>query len=67
MSKTALIIAVTGRDGAYQAEPLMVKGCSVHGIKRRASLFNIAHCLSHGVSCTSQAVAGHQDHSAHVE
>jgi GDPmannose 4,6-dehydratase len=38
--KTALITGVTGQDGAYLAEFLLDKGYEVHGIKRRASLFN---------------------------
>jgi GDPmannose 4,6-dehydratase len=38
--KTALITGVTGQDGAYLAELLLQKGYTVHGIKRRASLFN---------------------------
>jgi GDPmannose 4,6-dehydratase len=38
--KTALITGVTGQDGAYLAELLLTKGYSVHGIKRRSSLFN---------------------------
>ena len=42
MTKTALITGVTGQDGAYLAELLLAKGYHVHGIKRRASLFNIA-------------------------
>jgi GDPmannose 4,6-dehydratase len=40
MSKVALITGVTGQDGAYLAEFLLKKGYVVHGIKRRASLFN---------------------------
>lgn len=40
MSKTALITGVTGQDGAYLAEFLLEKGYTVHGIKRRSSLFN---------------------------
>lgn len=40
MSKVALITGVTGQDGAYLAEFLLDKGYIVHGIKRRASLFN---------------------------
>ncbi|MGC4078261.1 MAG: GDP-mannose 4,6-dehydratase [Rubrivivax sp.] len=40
MSKTALITGVTGQDGAYLAQLLLDKGYEVHGIKRRASLFN---------------------------
>jgi GDPmannose 4,6-dehydratase len=38
--KVALITGVTGQDGAYLAEFLLRKGYEVHGIKRRASLFN---------------------------
>ncbi|WP_027193186.1 GDP-mannose 4,6-dehydratase [Megalodesulfovibrio gigas] len=38
--KTALITGITGQDGAYLAELLLNKGYVVHGIKRRASLFN---------------------------
>jgi len=38
--KTALITGITGQDGAYLAELLLEKGYRVHGIKRRASLFN---------------------------
>lgn len=38
--KRALISGVTGQDGAYLAEFLLGKGYEVHGIKRRASLFN---------------------------
>lgn len=40
--KKALITGVTGQDGAYLAEFLLDKGYEVHGIKRRASLFNTA-------------------------
>ena len=40
MAKVALITGVTGQDGAYLAELLLKKGYSVHGIKRRTSLFN---------------------------
>jgi GDPmannose 4,6-dehydratase len=38
--KKALITGVTGQDGSYLAELLLSKGYQVHGIKRRASLFN---------------------------
>lgn len=38
--KKALITGVTGQDGAYLSEFLLAKGYEVHGIKRRASLFN---------------------------
>jgi len=40
MTKVAIITGVTGQDGAYLAELLLKKGYIVHGIKRRASLFN---------------------------
>ena len=40
MSKTALITGITGQDGAYLAEFLLNKGYTVHGVKRRSSLFN---------------------------
>ncbi len=40
MTKTALITGITGQDGSYLAEFLLAKGYEVHGIKRRASLFN---------------------------
>ena len=42
MAKVALITGITGQDGAYLAEFLLGKGYIVHGIKRRASLFNTA-------------------------
>ena len=38
--KKALIIGITGQDGAYLAEYLVAKNYEVHGIKRRSSLFN---------------------------
>lgn len=40
MTKIALITGITGQDGSYLAEFLLEKGYEVHGIKRRASLFN---------------------------
>ncbi|MBP9218033.1 MAG: GDP-mannose 4,6-dehydratase [Sterolibacterium sp.] len=40
MNKIALITGITGQDGAYLAEFLLAKGYTVHGIKRRTSLFN---------------------------
>ena len=39
-SKVALVTGVTGQDGSYLSELLLEKGYIVHGIKRRASLFN---------------------------
>lgn len=38
--KRALITGITGQDGSYLAEFLLERGYEVHGIKRRASLFN---------------------------
>jgi len=40
MKRVALITGITGQDGAYLAELLLKKGYSVHGLKRRSSLFN---------------------------
>lgn len=40
INKVALITGITGQDGAYLAEFLLHKGYTVHGIKRRTSLFN---------------------------
>jgi GDPmannose 4,6-dehydratase len=40
VQRTALITGITGQDGAYLAELLLHRGYVVHGIKRRASLFN---------------------------
>lgn len=44
--KKALITGITGQDGAYLAEFLLKEGYEVHGIKRRASLFN-THRIDH--------------------
>ena len=38
--KRALITGITGQDGSYLSEFLLDKGYTVHGIKRRSSLFN---------------------------
>jgi GDPmannose 4,6-dehydratase len=38
--KTALITGVTGQDGAYLTRFLLARGYTVHGIKRRSSMFN---------------------------
>lgn len=39
-AKVALITGITGQDGSYLAELLLEKGYVVHGLRRRASLFN---------------------------
>lgn len=41
-SRSALITGITGQDGAYIAEFLIRKGYTVHGLRRRTSLFNTA-------------------------
>jgi GDPmannose 4,6-dehydratase len=38
--KIAMIIGVTGQDGAYLSEFLLHKGYIVHGLKRRTSIIN---------------------------
>ncbi len=40
MKKKALIIGITGQDGSYLAEFLLIKGYEVHGMIRRSSSFN---------------------------
>src|SRR5438874_1795044 len=40
MAKRALITGITGQDGSYLTELLVAKGYEVHGLMRRASLFN---------------------------
>ena len=39
-SRSALIIGITGQDGSYLAEHLLAGGYTVHGLVRRASMFN---------------------------
>lgn len=39
-AKTALIFGVTGQDGKYLSEFLLEQGYTVHGVKRRSSMFN---------------------------
>lgn len=48
--KTALITGITGQDGSYLTELLLEKNYFVHGIIRRASVYNterIDHLLNH--------------------
>ena len=40
MQRTAFITGVTGQDGSYLAEFLLARGYVVHGLVRRASMFN---------------------------
>jgi GDPmannose 4,6-dehydratase len=39
-AKVALVTGITGQDGSYLAELLLSKGYQVHGVIRRASMFN---------------------------
>ncbi|MDP1526089.1 MAG: GDP-mannose 4,6-dehydratase [Rhodocyclaceae bacterium] len=39
-NKVAFVTGITGQDGAYLADFLLKKGYTVHGLKRRTSLFN---------------------------
>src|SRR4051812_32882380 len=39
-ARSALVIGITGQDGSYLAEHLLAHGYSVHGLVRRASMFN---------------------------
>jgi GDPmannose 4,6-dehydratase len=53
MTRIALVTGITGQDGSYLAELLLEKGYEVHGIKRRASLFNtqrIDHIYQDGMA-----------------
>ncbi len=45
--KKALIVGVTGQDGAYLSEFLLAKGYEVHGVKRRASLIGNTARVDH--------------------
>ena len=48
--KKALITGITGQDGSFLTELLLEKGYQVHGIVRRASVFNTAridHLMGH--------------------
>ena len=40
MAQVALITGITGQDGSYLAELLLLKGYEVHGLIRRSSSFN---------------------------
>lgn len=39
-ARSALILGITGQDGSYLAEYLLAQGYAVHGLVRRASMFN---------------------------
>lgn len=62
--KTALITGITGQDGAYLAEFLLNKGYTVHGVKRRTSLFNTAridHLFEEKINADSRFILHHGD------
>ncbi len=40
MNQIALITGITGQDGSYLTEHLLAQGYTVHGLVRRASMFN---------------------------
>jgi GDPmannose 4,6-dehydratase len=64
MAKVALITGITGQDGAYLAELLLDKGYTVHGIKRRSSLFNTAridHLYQHPHTKDRNLILHHGD------
>jgi len=64
MGKVALITGITGQDGAYLAELLLNKGYTVHGIKRRSSLFNTAridHLYQHPHTKDRKFILHHGD------
>ena len=42
MARRAFIAGITGQDGSYLAELLLLKGYEVHGLIRRTSAFNTA-------------------------
>jgi GDPmannose 4,6-dehydratase len=42
MTRVALVTGITGQDGSYLADFLLRKGYTVHGVRRRTSLFNTA-------------------------
>ncbi len=54
--KTALIIGISGQDGSYLAEYLLEAGYAVHGLVRRASMFNRSR-----IDHLRLATAEHQD------
>jgi len=39
-ARSALVTGITGQDGSYLAEHLLAQGYAVHGLVRRASMFN---------------------------
>ncbi len=64
MSKVCLITGITGQDGSYLAESLLLKGYEVHGLKRRSSSINttrIDHIYKHPHSSVNGIQLHHGD------
>ena len=64
MSKVCLITGITGQDGSYLAESLLLKGYEVHGLKRRSSSINttrIDHIYKHPHSLINGIQLHHGD------
>ena len=64
MSKVCLITGITGQDGSYLAESLLLKGYEVHGLKRRSSSINttrIDHIYKHPPSLINGIQLHHGD------
>ncbi len=64
MSKVCLITGITGQDGSYLAESLLLKGYEVHGLKRRSSSINttrIDHIYKHPHSSINGIQLHHGD------
>lgn len=56
--KKALITGITGQDGSYLAEHLLAGGYTVHGLVRRASMFNRSR-IDHLRAAPSSQPAAH--------
>ncbi len=64
MTKSALITGITGQDGSYLTEHLLAQGYTVHGLVRRASMFNrsrIDHLRSTGGNSAERLVLHYGD------
>jgi GDPmannose 4,6-dehydratase len=64
VSKVCLITGITGQDGSYLAESLLLKGYEVHGLKRRSSSINtkrIDHIYKHPHSSINGIQLHHGD------
>ena len=64
MSKVCLITGITGQDGSYLAESLLLRGYEVHGLKRRSSSINttrIDHIYKHPHSSINGIQLHHGD------